>query len=255
MVGGTADEDSLLIRKDHQDDQKMAAMIPPSYLTEDEMAEFRSKGPYIWTTWLTKLLTGEASCEWAGWFQSQHDSKTWMKVKADYDSTKWQMDHTALLNRTRDRLDDEGYTVSVEGQNSFHLRGKCATLGGKPDLIAVRDAEVLVVDAKSGQPRDSHLAQVILYMYAVKRARPDFDPRMTFRGLVAYPDHDVLVPETAVDEYFISRLSELIKRLASRNPAVKVPSHKECQWCPISSDDCPQRVEGSLVGAAQTEDF
>ena len=28
--------------------------------------------PYIWTTWLTKLLTGETSCEWAACFRAPH---------------------------------------------------------------------------------------------------------------------------------------------------------------------------------------
>ena len=29
--------------------------------------------PYIWATWLTKLLAGENSCEWAACFRSQHE--------------------------------------------------------------------------------------------------------------------------------------------------------------------------------------
>ena len=26
--------------------------------------------PYIWTTWLPRLLTDENSCEWAVWFKA-----------------------------------------------------------------------------------------------------------------------------------------------------------------------------------------
>ena len=29
------------------------------------MAVLRGGGPYIWVTWLTRLLVGENSCEWA----------------------------------------------------------------------------------------------------------------------------------------------------------------------------------------------
>ena len=34
----------------------------------------RRKFPYIWTTWLPRLLTGENSCEWAAWFKAHHES-------------------------------------------------------------------------------------------------------------------------------------------------------------------------------------
>ena len=28
------------------------------------MAQLRATGPYIWVTWLPRLLSGEGSCEW-----------------------------------------------------------------------------------------------------------------------------------------------------------------------------------------------
>ena len=33
--------------------------------------------PYIWTTWLPKLLTGESLCEWSVWFKAHY--KAWSK--------------------------------------------------------------------------------------------------------------------------------------------------------------------------------
>ena len=53
--------------------------------------------------------------------------------------TQWMLNHTALLNRERERLEELGHTVYVENQNSFRLRGRYATLAGKPDLIAVKN--------------------------------------------------------------------------------------------------------------------
>ena len=50
-------------------------------------------------------------------------------------------------------LKAEGYAVFVEDQNKFTLKGRAATLGGVPDLVAVRGAEALVVDCKSGKQR------------------------------------------------------------------------------------------------------
>ena len=49
-------------------------------------------GPYIWVTWLTKLMVGENSCEWAAWFKSHFQG--YDKVPNDFDVTAWQMAHT-----------------------------------------------------------------------------------------------------------------------------------------------------------------
>ena len=32
----------------------------------------RREHPYIWATWLPRLLAGENSCEWAVWFKAHH---------------------------------------------------------------------------------------------------------------------------------------------------------------------------------------
>ena len=44
-----------------------------------------------------------------------------------------------------------GYEVFTENQNSFRLRGKYATLAGKPDLIAVKGSDAVIIDAKTGR--------------------------------------------------------------------------------------------------------
>ena len=48
------------------------------------MAELRKHGPYIWVTWLTRLLAGENSCEWAAWFRAQHESWSWTRVPSGF---------------------------------------------------------------------------------------------------------------------------------------------------------------------------
>ena len=32
----------------------------------------RRQHPYVWATWLPRLLTGENSCEWAIWFKAHY---------------------------------------------------------------------------------------------------------------------------------------------------------------------------------------
>ena len=53
---------------------------------------------FIWVTWLTRLLAGEASCEWAAWFRAQHE--VWGRMPSDFDQSPWLMNHTAKLNQS-----------------------------------------------------------------------------------------------------------------------------------------------------------
>ena len=182
------------------------------------MAQLRANGPYIWVTWLTRLLVGENSCEWAAWFRSQHESWSWSKVPSTFDQAAWQMDHTTKLNETRQYWEEQGRTVLTEAQNSFVLRGKTAALGGRPDLIAWKGGDGTVIDVKTGQPSPAHSVQVMIYMYAIPRALRQYNG-IAFNGKVVYVDHEVAVPSSAVDETFIANLSELIRRLASVSPA------------------------------------
>ena len=78
--------------------------------------------------------------------------------------------HTALLNERRVNWEVGGYDVDVEARNRFELRGRTATLAGKPDIIARREDAAVVVDAKTGNESPSHAVQVMIYLYAVPRA-------------------------------------------------------------------------------------
>ena len=133
------------------------------------MPEHRAT-PYIWVTWLTKLMVGETSCEWAAWFKARHENWSYKKVPSDFDATTWQINHTALLNRIHSDLENEGKTVFTENQNHSSLRGTSATLGGKPDLITTSGSNGIIYDAKTGKPSPSHHIQLMVYMYAIPRA-------------------------------------------------------------------------------------
>ena len=78
-------------------------------------------------------------CEWSGWFRAHYQD--WTKPPSDFDSARWMLDHTALVNEARESREKLGYEVFTEGQNSFRLRGKLATLAGKPDLIALKGSD------------------------------------------------------------------------------------------------------------------
>ena len=172
------------------------------------MAQVRATGPYIWVTWLPRLLSGESSCEWAAWFKAQHEGSSWAKAPSDFDRAGWLMDHTALLNEQREVWEKQGCSVLTEAQNSFTLRGSSASLAGKPDLVAQRRDGVTIIDAKSGRPSPHHTIQVMIYMYALPRALERYRG-LALSGQVAYPDHVVDIPAAAVDEGFHQEPGEL----------------------------------------------
>ena len=150
------------------------------------MAQLRTNGPYIWVTWLPRLLSGESSCEWASWFKAQHEGWSWTRMPSDFDQTSWLLNHTALLNQQHQRWEQRGYSVLTEGQNSFNLRGSSAVLAGKPDLVARRRDEVTVIDTKTGRPSPAHASQVLIYMYALPRALDRYRG-LSIAGQVALP--------------------------------------------------------------------
>ena len=213
----------------------------------------RREFPYIWATWLPRLLTGENSCEWAIWFKAHYVD--WTRQPSDFDQAQWLLDHTALVNERITNWTVGGYDVNVEARNRFELRGKAATLAGRPDIIAHRDDDGVIVDAKTGHESPSHAAQVMIYLYAVPRALQRYR-NAKLRGQVTYCDHTVRVPVEAVDEKFIQNLGVLIRRLSAEAPARRVPSSQECRFCDITAADCPQRVdEASERESGATADF
>src|SRR2546426_12613973 len=53
------------------------------------------EGPYIWVTWLSKLLAGEAHCEWALWFKAHH--KYDKRLDESFDLASWAARHAELV--------------------------------------------------------------------------------------------------------------------------------------------------------------
>ena len=218
------------------------------------MAQLRNDGPYVWVTWLPRLLIGENSCEWASWFKAQHYGNSWTRMPSDFDLTQWLMDHTALLNESRTTWERQGYSILTEDQNHFTLKGSSAVLAGKPDLVARKGNEVTVIDAKTGKPSPTHNVQVMIYMYALPRALERYRG-LTLKGQVVYSDHVVDIPAEAVDETFVRNAGQLISRLASEMPARRIPSLGECRFCEITPSDCPERTEEGSTAEGVTDDF
>lgn len=198
-------------------------------------ATTKRPGVYIWTSWITGLLSSDKQCRWAAWYKSRHKYE---KIPdPTFDEAAWSAGHQSLLNARAAELIIEDYAVTVEGQNKIDLKGRSgAKLAGCPDIEAVKPGRILVVDAKTGKKRNSDYFQVLIYLLILK-----MDGRIA-DGEVYYSDgrpsiainHAELTPER------IAAILGLLAVLSSDTAPPHAPSAGECKFCDIK--DCDQRV-------------
>lgn len=207
--------------------------------------------PYIWVTWLSKLLGGEAHCEWALWFRVHN---RYDKRSDEFDLAAWKATHGERVRVRAERLRADGYEVFVEEQNWFKLPGKSAILGGKPDIVAVSTKEALVVDCKTGEPRNSDRLQVLTYMLVLPFVHAACKGRV-LSGEVRYTDRAATIPAEHLTEELRNLIRRTIERAAGDMPTQKVPSYGECRFCDIGSVDCPERIDAEPPLTAPTHDL
>lgn len=232
----------------------------------------KTRKPYIWVTWITGLIAGDDDCGWAAWFRVHFNFQEREKKELD----DWKRNHTEMVKRRAAELEREGYTVYLEGQNSFKLEGRTAIVSGKPDIVAVKRYAlvrpatadeapttlegywVIVEDCKTGKRRKKDKAQVLVYLYAYTIApHPGFpkDPgRVTIVGQVTYLEgFPVRIEPEEMNANFKTTLLRVIAESASEHESKRVPSYGECLFCNISKHDCPDRVD--TEPGTPTEDF
>lgn len=214
------------------------------------------KQPYVWVTWITKLLAGEASCVWAAWVRSHFTGLD--KVPDDSGRlATWSAKHAGLVRMYSVQLQARKYTVTEEDQNKFTLTGKTGiTLGGKPDLVAVQPhgvgGSVIISEVKTGRRRHSDVMQVCTYMLALDHVRPELKGH-TLSGEVVYGLDDRL-PVTADDvDEMRSPFAELMARVGGQDEPETTPSYRECRWCDLAG--CPDRVMDEPTAKASTDLF
>jgi hypothetical protein len=209
-------------------------------------------GPYIWVTWLTKLMAGENQCEWASWFRAHYE---WDKLPGDFDLAKWTTEHNALLHERRKQLQAEGLTVYTEDQNSFRVEGKTGiVVSGKADIVAITEDVVFVEDCKIGDPKNSDHMQVMIYLLLLPLAL-DYCKGRNLEGRIIYNDATVDVTLGKVDDEFKQLLKKTVLKVGGTEPPKKAPSWGECRYCDISKADCPERIEVEPTVAADEHDL
>lgn len=205
--------------------------------------------PYVWTTWLTSVLAGDDACTYAAWFKAHYKFD---KVDRGFDLATWKAQHAEMVQARRTALEAEGWTCTVEDQNSFKLTGETAILAGKADLAAYRGADVLVSDAKGGKKRSSDFWQVAIYLVALPKVWKHL-VGLRWQGEVVYRDGvETVRPEQANGEA-AARIFALMRVVGSDAAPAKVPSARECAYCDIPKCDCPERIEAEAEPVLVTE--
>ncbi len=213
----------------------------------------RRDAPYIWATWLTKLLSGENQCEWSAWFRAHH--KDYDRLPTDLDVAAWTVEHGQLVQSRREQLLGDGYEVYVEDDNAFRRVGKTGIIvSGKPDLVAFRAGSGVIEDCKTGRPRTSDTAQVLVYLLLFPIGNPRCSgARMS--GRVVYRNGALDVPPESLDEAFRTRFVSLVQRVGSDKPLAKNPAWTECRFCDIGPTDCLYRVDQPPESAETSTDL
>lgn len=202
----------------------------------------RHGGPYIWVTWITGLLASDDQCRWAPWFKAHY---RYDKVeRPDSALTKWKAEHGAMVEGRVRELTADGWLVFVEGQNKFTIEGKAATLAGTPDIVARRSDDVLVVDCKSGQRRAKDFWQVCIYLFVLPLSHEACqDEGVRIVGEVQYRDGSIVIEPEEFTPDIRQAIARQIAETGSTAPPQKIASARECQFCDISSSDCPARID------------
>lgn len=201
------------------------------------MATKRFGKPYIYVTWLAQLLGGR-QCLWSAWFKAHFKYEKFEEMA--FDLVKWNRDHNRMMAARVKELRAEGWTVTTEDQNSFKLEGASAVVAGKPDIVATKDDQILVVDGKTGKRKDADIWQVFLYLFAIPKSRPDLKGMLS--GEVQYRDETFTVTPDELTPQRMDDILGLIKVISADQAPAKAPSRDECKRCNIGSKDCPQRI-------------
>ena len=133
------------------------------------MAQTRTAGPLISPVWLAGLLSGGTHCQWASWFRTHHED--WDRVMGPgVPIPDWHPWYTYQLTDCIKRYEAQGYTVSNGGPNFYNFSIGEAVVSGRPDVIATKGEDCIVIDLPIGGTSDSHVFQVMTHMYALPRA-------------------------------------------------------------------------------------
>jgi hypothetical protein len=187
-------------------------------------------------------MAGDTKCHWGSWYKTRYTG--YKKAPSDFQLTKWTIEHTQLLDtliKQRGALNEATY---IEDQNYFKVkRSSGLVIAGKPDLVTINSLDQCkVYDVKTGNPRQSDVVQIMLYMMCLPYSSPRYRGKK-INGCLVYKDGTCTeVPEKAIDNDFRDQVTYFLNILQTPVSPDKIPSSSECQFCEIGSPDCGERI-------------
>lgn len=210
-------------------------------------------GLYVWVTWLSGLMAGDVGCHWASWFKTHYTG--YIHAPSDFQLATWTVEHNQLLDELSKERTTVGEGTYREGQNQFRVRRHTGlVIAGKPDLIAIDKAgHCTVYDCKTGNPRQSDIIQVMLYMMFLPYASPLYKGKELSGCVVYKTGMRSDIPTKAIDKNFQEKVTYFLNILESLNLPNRTPHPDECRFCDITSTDCPDRKEANKTDLAGGE--
>jgi len=164
--------------------------------------------------------------------------------EADFEA--WVINHTQLVNVCAADMERLGYQVYVENQNHFIIRNKHGlAFAGQPDIVAVKDDEAIVIDCKTGKPRNAHDCQALLYMLCLPHVdKPYRQCRLS--GRLVYPRDWTDIPAWRLTDEFRKQFRDMMAMLGSDIEPRRTPGPFECRFCDITDNDCPDKDNSAV---------
>lgn len=197
--------------------------------------------PFVWVTWLSKLMAGDVKCQWAPWFKTHYTG--YKRAPSDFQLAAWTAEHTQLLDELSKKRSASNETIYTEDQNKFRVRRSSGlVISGKPDLIAIDSAaRCTVYDVKTGNPRQSDIIQVMLYMMFLPFGSSLYKGK-ELSGCVVYKDGNSSdIPANTIDKAFEKNMTYFLDILELPDPPKRIPGSAECRYCDIANEDCQDR--------------
>ena len=198
-------------------------------------------GPYVWVTWLAKLMAGEVQCHWAAWFRTHYMG--FDKAPSDFQQAAWMVAHNQCLDELCRECEDLP-AMFKEDQNQFRVTRKSGlVVSGKPDLITLdENGSAMVFDIKTGVPRHSDIIQVMLYMLLLPYGSPLYKGKKLNGCLVYKNGERSEIPASAIDTEFQDRVTYFLNLLEAKEAPRRSPSIAECRYCDLTLADCPDKT-------------
>jgi CRISPR/Cas system-associated exonuclease Cas4 (RecB family) len=185
---------------------------------------------------LARIVSGDLECLFQTWRLIRGQLSA--QAHNNFDVVAWRVDHTRLLTQTLEMLKESGSRLRRALRLEFRLPRSGLVVRCNPDLVAEEDDLVTVIDCKTGKQQPSDQVQIWIYQIALSFVKP-FAGRPS-RGILVYSDCQVAAPSPPAD--LLEILEEFAEILSSPTPPSSAPG-TSCRFCPLTSLDCPDRVE------------